>query len=78
MEITVSTVYTLGMPKFVYVHVKGAEKPSKIRADKVEEVATGDLVRGLLVVKSGDQPIGKFKQAEVQGWWIEDEPDDKK
>lgn len=79
MQIDELIVYTLDMPKFVYVQVTGVEKPAKIRADKVEKLGTAmDVINSKLVLKIEDQQVAEFRQSAVQGWWIEDEPDEKK
>lgn len=71
-----SQVYTLDMPKFVYVQVAGRQEPAKIRADKVEKVSDGHDV--MLVLKNDGQEVGEFYKLSVQGWWIEEELDEKK
>ena len=70
---TRSDVYTLDMPKFVYVLTR-AENPARVRADKVEEIGSPQNV---LKLKLGDEEIGKFRSDSVVGWWIADEPDEK-
>ncbi|HLJ29650.1 MAG TPA: hypothetical protein VKY85_23275 [Candidatus Angelobacter sp.] len=71
---TRSDIYTLDMPKFVYVLTR-AESPARVRADKVEKTGSP---QNLLKLKLGDEEIGEFKSDAVVGWWIEDEPDEKK
>jgi len=73
MTITVTTMYTFDMPKFVYVQIKGAEKPARIKAETFEKIegTGGGLNR--LVLKDGETVVAEIKGAEIQGWWIQDE-----
>jgi hypothetical protein len=73
MSVTISTVYTFDMPKFVYVQVHGTEKPVKILADNVTQEGTG--LEEKLVIKRSNQKLGEFKSSAVQGWWIADDPE---
>jgi len=77
MKISSSTVYTLDMPKFVYIQVQGVDKPARIRADKVEKTDIGSS-SAMLMLSNGGVPVGEFSNMAVLGWWIEDEPDAKK
>lgn len=58
-------VYNFGMIKFVYIQVAGIEKPAKIRADQVIER------KSTIILKDGEEQVGKFRASTVQGWWIE-------
>ena len=68
---TVATVYTLPMPKFVYVQLSGLQTPARIEADRVEKVNTAG--QKSLILKKGDQEVGEFNGEAVQGWWLQDE-----
>jgi hypothetical protein len=68
-----SNVYTLDMPKFVFVQTTGIERPAKIRADKVEKTKSDEGF--VLSIKLGNEQIGEFRSPAVQGWWIEEEPE---
>lgn len=72
---TVSTVYTFAMPKFVYVQVTGVEKPAKIEADKVERENVTSATAGdyKLTISRDGKPVGEFRGSKVDGWWIQDE-----
>ena len=74
-EFTISEVYTFDMPKYVYVQVKGVEKPAKVQADKVEmeKVASNTSGDYKFVVKLGDALVGEFKGHSVDGWRIQNE-----
>lgn len=72
MATTITTVYDLDMPKFIYVQLfapQGAPAPPtlKIRADKIEKKEGGGMV-----LKIGTETVGEFTSA-VQGWWTQDE-----
>jgi hypothetical protein len=55
--------YTIVMP--VQIQIKGIPNCVKIiGADKVEE---GDKE---LVIKHGNETVGKFDKSEIVGWWI--------
>jgi len=73
MTVTVSTVYTFGMTKFVYVQIKGAKEPARIKAETFEKIegTGGGLNR--LILKDGKAVIAEFDGSQVQGWWIQDE-----
>jgi hypothetical protein len=69
--------YDFGMPKAVYIQVHGVEKPVRLFADKVEHQAVdatgnGDNAPGLIISK-GQEKVGEFKDAIVDGWWYQDE-----
>jgi hypothetical protein len=66
---TISTVYALAMPKFVYVQIVGLANTLKIRADKIERDGQEYKLR------LGDSQVGVFSYGAVQGWWIQDEPE---
>ncbi|HEY1759257.1 MAG TPA: hypothetical protein VGG72_28045 [Bryobacteraceae bacterium] len=73
-KIVFSIVYTLAMARLIHIQVRGHEAPLTIKADKVEEVGPQNE-RGtprLLRITSGDEIIGEFKDAMVDGWWIQD------
>ncbi len=76
MRVSTSTVYTLDMPKTVYIQVQGVDKPAQIRADKVTKNGSGS--DGLLILSNGDEQVGEFKAIVVNGWWIENEPNKNK
>jgi hypothetical protein len=61
------------MPKFVYVQLKGAEKPVRIKAEMLEKVEGGGGGLNRLVLKNGETVIGEINPADVQGWWIQDD-----
>jgi hypothetical protein len=62
------------MSKFVYVQIKGTEKPARIKAETLPETnegGGGGLNR--LILKNGETKVAEFIGSEVQGWWIQDE-----
>ena len=72
LEVVVSTIYALSMPKYVYVQLfarEGAQTslPLKIRADRLEETTAH------YILKLGEQTVGKISHGSVIGWWIQDE-----
>ena len=69
LVVTESTVYALSMPKYIYVQVKGVDKPLRLRGDKVEQKGN----RWSLM--NGQNQVGEFAMDSVQGWWIQDEQD---
>lgn len=71
MKIAKSLIYTSAMPVYVYVQLKGAAAPAKIKAESVVE----DDYLGLLVKDSAGKQIGKFDQNNVIGWWVQEEDD---
>jgi hypothetical protein len=73
VKITVSTVYTFDMPKFVYVQIRGTEKPAHIKAETFEKIEGAGGALNSLVLKKGETVIGEFRGADIQGWWIQDE-----
>lgn len=56
----------MSMAKTFYILVKGGEGPHEIEADNIEQDGT------YLALRKGNTVVAKFKEAEVQGWWIED------
>jgi hypothetical protein len=74
MTVSVSTVYALDMPKYVYVQLhatQGGPAPAllKIRADKfVKNDNTNQMVLML-----GAETVGEIHTNSVAGWWIQDE-----
>jgi hypothetical protein len=72
-SITVSTVYTFAMTKYVYVQVKGVEKPVKIEADKMEESGLKGTNDHRFSLKLKDVQVGQFTGHAGDGWWIQDE-----
>lgn len=54
-----AAIYTLLMPKYVYVQIQGVEAPAKIAADKVEKRMSDST----LVVKNGDEQVGSSSWA---------------
>jgi hypothetical protein len=66
-EVTVATVYSLSMAKYVFVQFVGREQPAKIKGDVVEQAG------GEMFVKLGQTVVGQFRRDQVQGWWIEEE-----
>jgi hypothetical protein len=71
--IAVATVYTCAMPKFVYVQVRGAEKPVMIQADKVErQEKPSPPGTYTLIVSHGGTQVGEFNGADIAGWWFQD------
>jgi len=68
LEVTVSTVHALSMPKFIYVQIHGVAQPAKIKADKFERDGQE------YILKLGDNQVGLFNYGSVQGWWIQDDP----
>jgi hypothetical protein len=73
MKVTIHTVYTFDMPKFIYVQIKGAKEPARIKAETFEKVEGGGGGLSLLILKNGETVVAEIKGAEVQGWWIQDE-----
>lgn len=71
--LTISTVYTFAMAKFVHVQVHGNEKAAKIEADNVSESGTKGANDHALSIKLKEQEVDRFKGAVVDGWWISDE-----
>lgn len=74
MAVSVSTVYALDMPKYVYVQLyatQGGTVPPtlRIRADKIEKTAERGVA---MTLKLGNETVGEFSAA-PQGWWIQDE-----
>jgi hypothetical protein len=53
------------MPTYIYVQLKNVDKAAKIDADKVEE----EKATGTLLIKKGDNLVGKIDQNCVVGWW---------
>lgn len=72
-SIQISKLYTFAMTKYVYVQVRGVEKPAKIEADSAEEVGELGTREFTLSIKAGEKEIGKFRGNEISGWWIQDE-----
>jgi hypothetical protein len=72
-SITVSTVYTFAMPKYVYVQVHGVDKAAKIEADEAVESGTKGTNDNILSLKLKGTQVGSFKATAVDGWWIQDE-----
>lgn len=73
MAMTISTVYSFDMPKYVYVQLfaqQGGTVPPtlRIRADKIEKKESG----GGMVLKIGNELVGELN-APPAGWWIQDE-----
>ena len=74
MVVSISTVYSFDMPKYVYVQLhatQGASAPAplKIRADKfVKNENTNQMVLML-----GAETVGEIHTNSVAGWWIQDE-----
>lgn len=69
---TFSESYNFGMPKHVYVQLKGNETACKIKASKVEEQHKSNA--DTLIVKGDDDiPVGKFDANLVAGWWIQED-----
>ena len=68
LQVVVTTVYALSMPKFVRIQIQGVQQALKIHADKVERDG-----EHLNVTRDGQQ-VGRFSNTLVQGWWIEDDP----
>jgi hypothetical protein len=66
MEVRVTTVYALDMPRKVVIQLRGVEHVNVLKADKVEQ---GDKQ---VVVKNGETVVGSFNSADVQGWWFEE------
>ena len=72
-KMTVTTVYDLDMPKYIYVQLHPAGQGSpippvlKIRADKIEKKDGGGMV-----LKIGTEQIGEFAIAPL-AWRIQDE-----
>jgi hypothetical protein len=73
MNIIISTVYNLGMPKCIYVQIKGAEKPARVEAETFEKVEGIGGVLTSLILKTGTTIVAEFKGPEIQGWWIQNE-----
>jgi len=74
LTIQVSTVYSLSMPKYVYVQLGAAGSahipaPLRIRADKLER----DERTNRVVLKLGNESVGEISGAVVLGWWVQDE-----
>ena len=73
MEIAISTVYALGMPKYVFIQMHGKDgaipQPIRIRADAFEKDQTGRMI-----LRLGKETIGEFNASSIAGWWIEDAP----
>jgi hypothetical protein len=68
-----SEEYTLAMAKFVYVQVRGVEKPAKVAADEAkEELGGAASPPHRLKLLLGGKPVGEFKFDSIDGWWIED------
>ncbi len=71
--IVISTVYDLGMAKYVYIQMFASAQggttppPLKIRADKFEKKEGGGMS-----LKLGNEVVGEFLSP-VAGWWIQDE-----
>lgn len=72
MPTTVTTIYALDMPKYIYVqlaannHGGDTPLPLKIRADKIEKTEKNQMI-----LKLGNETIGEFAGHLVVGWWIE-------
>lgn len=75
MTVSISTVYTLAMPRYVYIQVHGVEKPARIEADKIEKRNVESHIAGdhVLLLSLKDTPVGEFKGPIVDGWWMQDE-----
>jgi hypothetical protein len=67
LVVTVSTIYALSMPKFIYVQIKGVDKPARIRGDEMEQAGNE------WQIKLGPSQVAMFRRDDVQGWWIQDE-----
>jgi hypothetical protein len=63
------TIYALSMAQKIVVRLKGVEHVQVIEADGVEPDGP------YLVLRRGDNVVAKFKESEVQGWWIESDRD---
>lgn len=72
LTVSVSTIYALSMPKYIYLQLHGVEKPARVQADTVEKQGTQSLV-----LKQGSTQVGEFQQGMVHGWWIQDEEEPK-
>ena len=54
------------MPGYVFIQIRGVEKAARIRGDQVDRETSV-----LRVLKNG-RPVAEFKDADVQGWWLDD------
>jgi hypothetical protein len=73
-DFAISESILFDMPKYVYLQVKGVEKPIRLKGDKVEsEKRTGSSVSTRLIVKLDDNKIGEFEDSSVSGWWVQDD-----
>lgn len=72
-SITVSTVYTFAMSKYVYVQIKGVDTAAKIEADEMEESGVKGTNMHLFSLKLKNVQVGQFYGHAVDGWWIQDE-----
>lgn len=73
--VTVSTVYDIGMAKYVFMQLNASSHggdtphPLKIRADKIQKA---EGTSGKMILTLGGQQVGEFQGGTIAGWWIED------
>jgi hypothetical protein len=72
-KVAFAIVYTLAMSKIIRVQVHGVETALSISADEVKEEMTPSGTEPIrLKLTLAGKPVGEFKTAIVDGWWIEE------
>jgi hypothetical protein len=75
-HVVFSTVYTLEMPSYVYVQLRGVEKAAVVEANEVEDTSpTPGDARGKLLLKKNGKTVAEFGRTEVVGWWKQSDSD---
>ena len=75
-QIKISKVYTLAMPKYVRIQIRGVQESVKVLADKVEETTNQNTpIAGAttITLTLNNTEVGKFNGIMVDGWWFQDE-----
>lgn len=71
-QMSVSTVYTFAMPYYVFVQIRGTEKPAQIQAEKAEMQGTVGGTDYRLTITSKGETVGQFDGNQVVGWWVQE------
>ena len=59
--------------RYFHIHVRGETAPVRIRAERICE-PNADSDDAHVRLKRVGEVVGKFNQADVKGWWVEEVP----